>query len=210
MSSDVQSSRASLLSARRLGWSRLVRAAVRRIREQLAVLRAPRTTREQMGTVPLRRLLVVCYGNIYRSAFLAEYLRAAALPELEVRSAGVHPVPDRPSPERHVRMSALLGVDLRGHRSRVLQGDDIAWADAIVVMDRHNWTSVVEAGAPTEKILWAGVLAGDGKDVEIGDPYHLGDAEAKLVLERLVACGRVIERRIRGEAALSANFVSAQ
>src|SRR5690606_39849125 len=118
MSSDVQSSRASLLSARRLGWSRLVRAAVRRIREQLAVLRAPRTTREQMGTVPLRRLLVVCYGNIYRSAFLAVYLRAAALPELAVRSAGVLPIPDRPAPERNVRKSALRGVDSRAPRTR--------------------------------------------------------------------------------------------
>lgn len=174
---------------------RLFEALRLRLRAARAVRAAPATTEARLRAGGMRRLLVICYGNIYRSAYLGEYLKQRGGPGLEVRSAGFHANAGRASPPRHVEMCRQRGVSLEQHRSCVVSAGDLEWADTIVLMDRHNWAALERMGAPDAKLVWAGVLAGG--DVEIHDPYGKDDAEAGRLLDRLEAAGRRLVERIR-------------
>lgn|SRR5512138_1329918 len=172
---------------------RFLRIVRRRFGAWRALAQARATTERRLSSGPVRRVLVVCYGNIYRSPFVGEYLRLHGPAELEVRTRGFHRVADRPSPERHVEMSVQFGIDLSAHRSAIVTADDLEWADTVILMDRHNWAALVEAGVAREKLLWIGALSGDG--VEIPDPYTLETSAAERVLESLHrACENLISR----------------
>jgi protein-tyrosine phosphatase len=97
------------------------------------------------GAAPVRRVLMVCMGNICRSptaeAVLRHKLRAAGLDgRIEVDSAGTHAdwhigeAPDR----RAIRHAARRGYDLAGLRARKVAPDDFERHDLIVGMDERN------------------------------------------------------------------------
>jgi protein-tyrosine phosphatase len=157
---------------------------------------ARRDSLARLDRAGIRRVLVVCYGNIYRSAFVGADLAQRSIPQIEIRSAGLHPVAGRSSPSRHVEMSLRYGVELADHRSAVLASEDLAWADLIVLMDRHNWQSLVERGAARERMVWLGAL--DGGGIEITDPYKLDAAGAERIVERLAICSEQLAARLRG------------
>src|SRR5688572_31385329 len=121
---------------------RILASLGRRWRAARAVAGAGAATRSRLARGAIRRVLIVCYGNIYRSAFIAEYLRKHLGERVEVRGGGFHQKVGRPSPPDHVRMCAERGVDLAGHRSRCIDAADLEWADTIVLMDRHNWLAL--------------------------------------------------------------------
>lgn len=179
--------------------SSLVGKVLRRFAAMRAVSRARVDSHRRLAAAPIERILVICYGNIYRSAFLGRYLNDALQGVVEVRSAGFHPVGERPCPERHVAASARLGVDLQAHRSAVLQKSDLEWADTIVLMDRHNWDALQKAGADSRKYLWAGALA-EGP-IEVVDPYELTDDSAAAITQRLQQCGRALVDALRSARA---------
>ena len=156
-----------------------------RIRSRLAMRRARAETLRNLSARAVERVLVVCHGNIYRSPFVAELLRRSPLALKQVGSVGFHPRGDRQSPARHQAMCADFGVSLQNHRSAVVSATDLQWADIIILMDRYNWVRLVRLGADSSKLVWIGALT-DGP-VEIPDPYHLGDEEARRVLGRLKA-----------------------
>ena len=101
-------------------------------------------------------------------------------------------------PERHVAMCADRGIDLAGHRSTVVQPSDLAWADLVVLMDRHNWQALQLIGARNDRVVWLGVL--DGGPIEIPDPYTLDDESARRVLARLQDCTSRLKDRLVGPA----------
>lgn len=144
---------------------------------------------------PIRRLLVVCHGNIYRSAFVGQYLLQHLSALVSVRSGGFHPVAGRLAPERHVSYSRRYGVDLREHRSAVVGPHDVEWADAIVLMDSRNWQALMNLRAPRDRLIWLGVL--DGVGVEIPDPDRLSDDDAAAVVDRLHRCTTLLVTRIQ-------------
>lgn len=154
-------------------------------RDSLALLESP----------PFGRILVVCYGNIYRSAFVAAYLAQQSIPRVDIRSAGFHPQAGRPVPLRHIEMSLKFAVDLSAHRSAILAPADLAWADLVVLMDRHNWQALVERGVDPKLLVWLGAL--DGGRIEIPDPYRLDDRDAARILERLAICSAALVGRLR-------------
>jgi protein-tyrosine-phosphatase len=143
---------------------------------------------------PQAKLLVICHGNIYRSPLVAARLRELLGPDRVITQGGFHAKGDRPSPASHVAMSASFGVDLRGHRSRVLAGDDYAGADLIVLMDRRNWVNLKRSGADESRFVWLGALAPG--DVEIPDPYGLDPAAAKAIVKRLLDASRELARKL--------------
>src|SRR5690606_11208713 len=103
-----------------------------------ALAQARQDSHRRLQSGPVRRVLVVCYGNIYRSPFAAVGLRQQLPADVEVRSSGFHRTAERASPDRHVQMSRGYGVELAGHRSATLTAQDLQWADFVVFMDRHN------------------------------------------------------------------------
>jgi protein-tyrosine phosphatase len=149
------------------------------------------------------RVLVVCYGNIYRSPFVSVLLQQRLAAGISVRSAGFHAVPNRPSPARHVRSCDRYGVSLAQHRSCVITQADVEWADLIILMDRLHWAALTTMGARKEKLVWLGVLSSGA--VEIPDPFNKSDAEADDIVDMLRAATEsliaVINRAsVRGRA----------
>jgi protein-tyrosine phosphatase len=171
-----------------------LRALLNKVRRRLAasraVGRAKADTQARLESAPVKRVLVICYGNIYRSAFLGRYLGDALQGIAEVRSAGFHPKTGRPCPERHIAAANRLGVNLQEHRSALVSKEDLEWADTILLMDRHNWAALQEAGADARKYVWTGALS-EGP-VEVVDPYQLTDESAAAITERLLRCGRAL------------------
>jgi protein-tyrosine-phosphatase len=119
-----------------------------------------------------RSLLFVCMGNICRSPF-AERLARQQLPDdRRASSAGHFPHPGRRPPRPAVKAARRgFGVDLRGHRSRVLSPKMVEAADAVFVCDPHNHAAVTalcpEAAGRTH---FLGALHPDGP-LTVADPY---------------------------------------
>ena len=85
----------------------------------------------------VRRVLVVCHGNICRSPF-AEALLAARAPALAVRSAGLQAGDGNPADPSAVACAQRMGVSLAAHRSARVDAERLAWADLVLVMQgRH-------------------------------------------------------------------------
>lgn len=87
---------------------------------------------------PIRRVMVICHGNICRSPF-AEADLALRSPLLEVRSAGLEAADGDPAEPGARRVAQQLGLDLSDHASRRFVAGDIQWADLIIAMQgRHS------------------------------------------------------------------------
>ena len=168
-----------------------------RVRANRALARARESTQAALAAAPRNaKVLVVCHGNIYRSPLVATRLRELMGPSRVIAQGGFHAKGDRPSPAPHVAMSATLGVDLRSHRSRVLESADYS-ADLIVLMDRRNWVNLKRSGADERKFVWLGALAqGEGGEVEIPDPYGLDAAAAEAIVKRLLVASEALAGRL--------------
>jgi protein-tyrosine phosphatase len=158
-----------------------------RLLHQWALFRARRLSLARTAIRRPQRLLVMCYGNIYRSPFVAAWLgtRLAGQPGFEIRSAGFHHVPARPSPREYVRLASDYRIDLEPHRSRLVEPADLEWAEAIVIMDRYNWERLRPSGAEVQgKIIWLGAFTAAGP-VEIEDPYALPLPRVQAIVEQM-------------------------
>jgi protein-tyrosine phosphatase len=175
--------------------ARFYKALRRRLRARKALAAARDTSRLRIEQGGVKRVLVICYGNIYRSPFAGAHLRQHLPADIEVRTSGFHRVAGRPSPPRHVTMSRSRNIDLSEHRSSTVTLQDIQWADIVVLMDRHNWGALDDLGADPAKLVWLGAF-GSG-DVEIADPYELDDAHAQRVLEQMEQSSSELVARIR-------------
>jgi protein-tyrosine-phosphatase/predicted ATP-grasp superfamily ATP-dependent carboligase len=136
-----------------------------------------------------RRVLLLCYGNICRSAYAHVRLAArAAEASWELRSAGFHPVIERASPEPFQTIAARRGVDLRAHRSRLVDKADVDWSDLIVLMDQKNYDALADLDKKSlSKVVWLGALD-DGGSLEIEDPYDQPISTTEKILDRMDRC----------------------
>lgn len=142
----------------------------------------------------------MCYGNIYRSPFVATRLGQAFSDQtgIEIRSAGFHPVPNRPSPPEFVQLAKGFGLELAPHRSRLVVPADLEWAEGIVIMDRYNWERLRPFGAAIQaKVLWLGAFAGNGP-VEIQDPYGQPPARVQLIVKQMQVATDGLVKWLRG------------
>lgn len=181
----------------------LPRALWRRAQHQAALWQARAQSRTRVRERRPQRLLVMCYGNIYRSPFVATWLdqQLTAVTGFEIRSAGFHPVAARPSPPAYVLLARHYRIDLEAHRSRLVQPDDLSWADAIVIMDRYNWERLQGFGdAVRAKIVWLGAFTPAGP-VEIEDPYALPPARVQAIVEQMCAAADGLVRQLRASPA---------
>jgi protein-tyrosine-phosphatase len=128
------------------GWAPFVIGRVvggiRRRLAEAAAGRVARRDRRNPGRLlaalgGVRRVLILCHGNIIRSPY-TERVLARALGQasgVTVRSAGLHAVPGTLSPVAPVVAAEAFDVDLRGHSSSLVTSDAIADADVVFVMD---------------------------------------------------------------------------
>jgi protein-tyrosine-phosphatase len=96
-----------------------------------------------------KKVLIVCHGNIIRSAFAAR-LVAQGLGEgsrVSISSAGLAAIPGRPPHPTAVMTARALDVDLGQHTAARLEREHVAAADVILVMDLAQ-LAVVRARFP--------------------------------------------------------------
>ena len=178
--------------------NRVIQAILRRIRHRRILFSARKNSQEAVSTRQrLDKVLVVCYGNIYRSP-LVEYLlkHNSNGGGLEVKSAGFFEKEGRGCAEEYLELLSKRGYDLAAHRSKKITDDDISWADIIIIMDRKNWDLMNEmSSSALEKTLWIGAFS-PHMSVEVVDPYGLGEEATVTVIEQLERCVVDIIRRI--------------
>lgn len=117
------------------------------------------------------RLLFVCTGNICRSPMAEGLARTYAASRgwaVEVASGGILDLNGRPAEPNAVRAMEEIGIDVRGHRSRQVSGELVAWADYILAMELAHCSELRRRFPEADsKVMLLGSFGGS---MEIADP----------------------------------------
>jgi protein-tyrosine-phosphatase/predicted ATP-grasp superfamily ATP-dependent carboligase len=115
-----------------------------------------------------QRLLFLCKGNICRSPFADVVSRTLGR---ESASAGCFPLEHRRCPPAAIQAAKELGVDLKTHRSKIVDKQLVDWADLILIFDDEQRLEL-EARWPEKlsKVRYLGALEDSGT-LAIQDPY---------------------------------------
>ena len=141
----------------------------------------------------MKSVLVVCIGNICRSP-MGEALIAAALPQLEVASAGVGALVGQPADPLARQLMAERGLDIESHRARQLTNLMCQQADLILVMDEEQRLLINQRHPLTRGKLFR---LGEVARVDIPDPYRLGRPAFEQALQLIDAGASAWVERIR-------------
>ncbi len=141
-------------------------------------------------------VLFVCSGNTCRSplaeAAFRRLLAAAGRTDIAVGSAGTGAYDGAPASEGAYLVALEAGLDLSGHRARLLTREMVAQADLILTMAKGHLARVERLGGGDRAHL-LGDFAGQGPDLEIRDPYggDVGTYRATLAqLQQLLEAAR--------------------
>ena len=116
----------------------------------------------------IRRVLVVCIGNICRSP-MAEGLIRQAVPEVQISSAGLSALVGHGADPIAVQIMAGVGVDISGHRARMLTDAIARDADLILVMDELQKQQLATQYPYTRGKVFR---LGEEASQDIPDPYR--------------------------------------
>ncbi len=116
----------------------------------------------------IKRILVLCIGNICRSP-MAEGLLKQALPGHDVSSAGLGALVGQPADPHAVALMQQQGIDISAHRARQLESWMVVAADLVLVMDMEQKRHLEQ-----QYPLCRGKAfrMGESGKFDIGDPYR--------------------------------------
>ena len=114
-------------------------------------------------------VLVVCIGNICRSP-TGERLFKRALPDLDVRSAGLGALVGHAADRMASEVAAAQGLSLEGHQAQQLTAEMCRHVDLILVMEKRHIEQVnrIDPAARGKTMLLGHWL----NQKEIADPYR--------------------------------------
>ena len=152
----------------------------------------------------MKRILFVCTGNICRSplaeALLKRALHERAVEEVTVESAGTGAWDGAPASEGAYLVALERGLDLSGHRARLLTREIVEDSAMILTMARHHRARVHELGGEGRVHVLGEYVGKTGEEAEVGDPFG-GDLEVYrdtcAELEALIA---TVADRLAAEA----------
>ena len=119
----------------------------------------------------IRRILVVCVGNICRSPMAEALLRRDLRGQdgFSVESAGLGALVGHPASEHSVALMEELGLDIRGHRARQIHPDMVAESDLVLVMEAGHRRAIDDADPTARGKVHR---LGEWQDIDIDDPYR--------------------------------------
>ena len=115
----------------------------------------------------IRRILVVCIGNICRSP-MGEGLLRQALPEVQISSAGISAMVGHGAAPIAINIMEEVGVDISAHRARMLTDVIAREVDMILVMDDQQKQELAERYPYTRGKVYK---LGEATRQDIPDPY---------------------------------------
>ncbi|MGE1159671.1 protein tyrosine phosphatase [Pantoea agglomerans] len=117
----------------------------------------------------IKSVLVVCVGNICRSP-TGERLFKRALPDLDVRSAGLGALVGHPADKTASEVATAQGLSLEGHEAQQLTAEMCRNVDLILVMEKRHIEQVnrIDPAARGKTMLLGHWL----NQKEIADPYR--------------------------------------
>lgn len=121
------------------------------------------------------QILLVCTGNTCRSPLAEALLRRKLLDSgvdgVTVSSAGTGAWEGAPASEGAYLVALEHGLDLSGHRARLLSRELAAAADMVLTMARHHRARVEQLGVSMKAHLLGEFAGREGTGAEIRDPF---------------------------------------
>lgn len=116
----------------------------------------------------MRKLLVLCEGNICRSPMAAGLL-ASSLPECRVQSAGLGAMVGSPAHEIAVELMADRGIDISAHRAQQVNRSLCLEADLILVMEQMQRERLEHLYPPVRGRVFR---TNEFQRLDVPDPYR--------------------------------------
>ncbi len=116
----------------------------------------------------IRRVLVVCIGNICRSP-MAEGLLKRALPDRQISSAGLAALVGHGADPIAVQIMAEQGIDIGAHRARMVTDALVRESDLILVMDSQQQQQIAAEYPHARGKVYR---LGETSKQDIHDPYR--------------------------------------
>ena len=113
-------------------------ALVGRIFATRSPWRLIRSYRTRRALHKAKNILVVCFGNIYRSPLAERYLKKVLPQSVTINSAGYLPRSGRRCHQRAIDIAAELDIDLDDHLSQIITPEMADQADIILTFDKEN------------------------------------------------------------------------
>jgi protein-tyrosine phosphatase len=135
----------------------------------------------------MKSILVICEGNICRSP-MAEALLAAALPDTQVRSAGLNALVGNPADEIAVRLMRQRGLDISSHRAVQMNREICLRSELVLVMSTEQRKHVEETYPTSNGRVFR---IGEFDKVDVPDPFRQSLAAFETAL-------KLIDQGVRG------------
>jgi protein-tyrosine phosphatase len=116
----------------------------------------------------MNSILVVCEGNICRSP-MAQGLLAAALPKMQVRSAGLGALVGMPADDTAIQLMQSRSIDISDHRAVQINRQMCLGSDVVLVMDLDQRKRIEEL---YPQVCGRVFRLGEHAKRDIPDPYR--------------------------------------